>query len=64
MLAGLLEVASGHKAQVELALGRSLVVLTPDWPASSPQARGISANSRALFASVSNAQLRCTLPRL
>ncbi|MBK0011815.1 hypothetical protein [Stenotrophomonas sp. S41] len=51
----------GHQSELSfpLANGRSLIVLSPDWQVASPQALGLSADSRPLFANVSHARISC-----
>lgn len=51
----------GYQSELSfpLANGRSLIVLSPDWQVASPQALGLSADSRPLFANVSRARISC-----
>lgn len=51
-----------NEVSFPLAKGRSLIVLSPDWQVASPQALGLSADSRPLFANVSHARISCGVP--
>lgn len=63
---GVLDVPGGRKLigaadeiDIEVGSGRSVVTLEPQWPVTSPEALGISADARLLFASVTGADVRC-----
>ncbi len=55
-------IAAGEEIDVEVGPGRSVVTLEPQWSVTSPQALGISADARSLFASVTGADVRCRIP--